>query len=98
MRAAGATVETEVNRPRVHGQDLRLERVARLEQRLVVRVLAPAEEQRADDAPVLFGEVAELDRRRGAEVLGAIRARVRADAAEQRIREAFAIERRAAEL
>src|SRR5688572_15577468 len=81
IRGTTADVTADLQRAGVNRIALELERVARLEQRLVEAVLPPAEEHRADDADRMRRKVAELDRRRGAVVFVAERRLERADAA-----------------
>src|SRR5262249_21398360 len=56
-RSAAAAVEAEVERAGVDRVAVDLERLACLEQRLAERVVAPAEEHRAEDADSLVWEV-----------------------------------------
>ena len=97
VRRAGAAVEPEMDRAGVDRIALQLGGVARLEQGLVDRVVAPAEEDRADEADVLSGKnpswiVVAVPGR-----LRAIGRGVRADPAEHRVGEPRARQRRALE-
>src|SRR5205823_3148807 len=98
IRRAAAAVEAEVDGTSLHRVPVDLQRVARLEQRVADGVISPAEEHRADHADALVGEDAELDLGRGAGLLRAVDRAIGADAAQHRVREPDAIERRALEV